>query len=148
MKTWLFTWNPSRWAWDDPIYGKEEMSREISRIGESFCKWTCGGTKSIQKGDRIFLIRLGCNPRGIVASGFAITDVFPGIHWDSEKAALGKPANRVYIRFDKIIPDGSPILSMEDLKILSEKMMWSSQTSGISIAPEIAEKLEQEWSEY
>lgn len=59
-------------------------------VGKAFSKWTCGVNKSIKAGDRVFLIKLGLEPKGIVASGIAITDVFEGTHWDDEKATEGK----------------------------------------------------------
>ena len=148
MKTWLFTWNPSKWAWDDPVYGYPEMVREVENYGFSFCKWTCGGTKSICPGDRIFLIRLGVEPRGIVASGTAITPVYEGTHWDEEKRAAGIKAKRVYIRFDKILDYKKRILSMDLLKAISGTMRWSSQASGITIPDDIAEELEQVWKTF
>ena len=145
-KTWLFTWNPNLWAWNDPVYGYDEMMREVSSHGISYCKWTCGTTKSILPGDRIFLIRLGKAPKGMVASGKAITGVFEGTHWDPDKAVAGKNARRVYIAFDKILPEYR-ILEMEDLKRISNEMCWSSQSSGISIPPVVAERLESIWKD-
>ncbi|MBE5937149.1 MAG: hypothetical protein E7265_03865 [Lachnospiraceae bacterium] len=84
-KCWLLTWNQARWAWDDRLDGYKEMIQEIGQVGKAFSKWTCGVNKSIKAGDRVFMIKLGSEPRGIIASGIAITDVFEGTHWDSEK---------------------------------------------------------------
>lgn len=123
------------------------MMREVSSCGISYCKWTCGTTKSILPGDRIFLIRLGKAPKGMVASGKAITGVFEGTHWDPEKAIAGKKARRVYIAFDKILPEYN-ILKMEELKNISSEMYWSSQSSGVSIPPAVAERLETFWEEF
>ena len=82
MKTWLFTWNRDRWPWDDKLYGYKELISNIQQIGHAYAVWTCGVNKSIQPGDRIFLIKLGSKPKGIVASGTAISPVFEGNHWD------------------------------------------------------------------
>lgn len=146
MKTWLLTWNKDRWSWDDSLNGYKELREDIRQEGHAFCKWTCGVNKSIQKGDRIFLIKLGSNPKGIVASGFAATGVFEGTHWDTEKNALGKKARRIFVDFDNIknyeIDD---ILTFDKLKEISETFKWSSQASGIEIPEIIATELEKEW---
>lgn len=78
-KCWLLTWNQARWAWDDRLDGYKEMIQEIGKVGKAFSKWTCGVNKSIKAGDRVFMIKLGSEPRGIIASGIAITDVFEGL---------------------------------------------------------------------
>lgn len=80
MKTWLFTWNRDRWPWDDKLSGYKELISNIHQIGHAYTVWTCGVNKSIQPGDRIFLIKLGSKPKGIVASGTAISPVFEGTH--------------------------------------------------------------------
>lgn len=148
MNTWLLTWNPNRWPWDFPVYDRREASWETENYGFSFIKWTCGVNKSIKTGDRVFLIKLGAEPRGIIASGKAVTDVFSGTHYDEEKAAQGIKANRIYVKFDKVIGDDNKILPMEQLIEISDTQKWSSQSSGISIDPETAEKLEEVWAKY
>lgn len=148
MKTWLFTWNPDRWAWDDDITGYKEMKNDIDEIGYAYGKWSCGVNKSIQNGDRIFLIRIGRKERGIVASGYAASGMLEGIHWDLNKRKEGKKARRVYIKFDHIIDDMDKLLSYEDLKEISETMVWSAQSSGISIPDDVAIKLEEKWNEH
>lgn len=148
MRTWLFTWNPNRWGWDDLYNGYEEMICQISQTGRAYATWSCGSNKSILEGDRIFLIRLGLEPRGIVASGFAASSVFEGPHWDVKRAKEGDICRRIYVRFDKILnPSIDPILSIEDLKLISPTFCWSSQSSGIRIPNEIAELIENNWKE-
>lgn len=146
MKTWLFTWNPSRWPWDDKYRGYKEMKNQIQQVGSSFFTWSCGNNKSIQKGDRIFLIRLGVEPRGIMASGYAATGVFEGPHWDYEKEAAGIKCRRIFIEFDRIQdPLTENIILMDKLIEISPKYKWSSQTSGIEIPPHIADEVERAW---
>ena len=119
MKSWLFVWNPKHFKWDDQIYGYNELRNDISRIGYAYGKWSCGVNKSICKGDRVFLIRLGTKTRGIVASGFAETGVFEGTHWNNKEAELEKKARRIYLRFDKILDiDAGEYLPYEKLQSL------------------------------
>ncbi len=148
MKTWLFTWNVDRWSWDDELTGYKEMIKEIDQVGCAFSKWTCGMNKSVHIGDRIFLIKLGSEPKGIVASGYAATDVFEGIHWDEDKRNEGKSARRVYIKFDKIIDyNFQNILPIEELKSMANNYKWSTQISGIEIPSSIAAELESKWND-
>lgn len=146
MKTWLLTWNIERWPWDDSINGYKELINDIEQEGHTFCKWTCGVNKSIQKGDRIFLIKLGDMPKGIVASGYAATAVFEGTHWNEEKVELGKKARRIFVDFDKILDyESDRILNFEELHQISDTFHWSSQSSGIEIPEVVARKIEEKW---
>lgn len=148
MKTWLFTWNPSRWAWDSRYDGFLEMKNQIAQADVSYRTWSCGNNKSIKKGDRIFLIRLGVAPKGIVASGYAASNVFEGPHWDIEKDLLGKKCRRIFIEFDKIQDVAKDsIISMDELLGISPTYKWASQTSGIEIPNHMAEKLDILWKQ-
>ena len=147
MKTWLFTWNPNNWTWDDGFYGYNELRSDISQVGCAMTKWSCGVNKSICPGDRIFLIRLGTASRGIVASGYAETPVFEGTHWDAEKARQGKTCRRIYIRFDKILNvDAGECLPYEQLRAIDPAYHWSPQASGVLIPTETANNLEYLWN--
>ena len=148
MKTWLFTWNPKRWLWDDKYHGYLEMKHQISQVGRSFATWSCGMNKSIIAGDRIFLIRLGVEPRGIIASGYAATDVFEGPHWDHERAAAGDSCRRIFIEFDKILDaENETIVPIDLLKSKFPSVSWSSQSSGIEIPLSVAMDVESIWRE-
>ena len=146
MRTWLFTWNPKRWQWDDKYDGYLEMKHQIAQVGRSFATWSCGVSKSIKAGDRIFLIRLGVEPRGIIASGFAATDVFEGPHWDPERAAAGDSCKRIFIEFDRILDvDNDAIVPIDLLKNRFPSVCWSSQSSGIQIPANVATDVETIW---
>ena len=148
MRTWLFTWNPSRWQWNDKFDGYLEMKNQIKQTDVSYSTWSCGNNKSIKKGDRIFLIRLGVEPRGIMASGHAATDVFEGPHWDAERDALGIKCRRIFIEFDRIQdPIAEEIILMDKLMEINPKYKWSSQTSGIEIPTHIADEVEKAWKD-
>ena len=146
MKTWLFTWNPKRWRWDDKYHGYLEMKHQISQVGRSFATWSSSSNKSIKAGDRIFLIRLGVEPRGIIASGYAATGVFEGPHWDRERAARGDSCRRIFIEFDRILDaENEAIVPIDLLKTKFPSVCWSSQCSGIEIPLEVAMELENSW---
>ena len=146
MKTWLFTWNPKRWKWDDRYHGYLEMKHQIAQVGSAFSTWSCGLNKSIKAGDRIFLIRLGTEPRGIVASGHAATDVFEGPHWDLERMVKGDTCRRIYIEFDRILDaEHEPIIPIDYLNTHFPGVHWSSQCSGIEIPSYVSKELDAVW---
>lgn len=149
MKTWLFIWNPNNYKWDDKTYGYNELRNDISQLGYAYGKWSSGINKSIRKGDRVFLIRLGTKDRGIVASGYAETMVFEGTHWDEKRAETGKKARRIYIRFDKILNiDAGEYLPYEKLQYIDHHYHWSPQGSGVSIPDDTVSRLEIHWKTY
>lgn len=149
MRTWLLTWNVDRWAWNDSLNGYKELINDIEQVGHAYCKWTSGVNKSIKPGDRIFLIKLGSAPKGIVASGYAATSVFEGTHWDEEKKKAGKKARRIFVDFDCIKDyEKEEILPYDSLKLISDSYRWSTQSSGIEIPSPIKESLEKEWEKF
>lgn len=146
MRTWLFTWNPKRWLWNYKYHSYLELKDQVAQVGKAFATWSCGMNKSIEIGDRIFLIRLGVEPRGIVASGYAATTVFEGPHWEPNKAASGVNCRRIYIEFDKILDvETEEIIPIELLKTRLPSVCWSSQSSGISIPSWVAVEVEALW---
>lgn len=145
MKYWLLTWNPNRWAWDELDGGFDDLKNRIKQIGKAYDTWSTGVTKSIKEGDRVFLIRLGKHPKGIIASGYAITDVFTTPHWEENRAIAGELTNRIYVKFDKMVDIQDSPLPLSVLKEISPSFHWSTQSSGISIPNEIALKIERLW---
>jgi 5-methylcytosine-specific restriction protein A len=53
-------------------------------------RWSCGNTKQIEIDDRVFLIRLGVEPKGIVGSGWVTKPPYFDEHWDAQKRAERK----------------------------------------------------------
>jgi 5-methylcytosine-specific restriction enzyme A len=144
MATYLLTWNPEKWDWSEP-----SLDEEISKLkiqGHLTDRWSCGNTRKIVHGDRLFILRQGRKPRGIFASGWAASPCYQDYHWDGSD----RPALYIDIDFDVLInPEKEPIL--ERLRLndgnLSE-MHWDTQMSGISIPNEIAFNLEVVWANF
>ena len=144
MTTHLLSWNPEKWDWKDI----EEQIKELNETGVYQDSWSCGVNKSIQPNDRLFLIRLGRKePKGICASGYAVSNVYQGQHWSGEP---NKKANYISFEYDILLnPEKEKILEMDVLKSgkLSEQH-WSTQISGISIKSHVAEELEKVWLDF
>ena len=73
----MLTWNPNNWQWNDIA----ECINEIDQEGICNRRWSTGVTKKIQLNDRVFLMKLGKPPRGLMASGWAASPVFEDTHW-------------------------------------------------------------------
>jgi hypothetical protein len=146
VSTFLLTWNPDKWPWG----GLAEESRAV-RTGEgSNARWSCDGTKQIREGDRLFFLKQGRPPRGIVASGHATSEWFEDEHWDPLRKATGKLARYVELRFDALLdPKIHPILNVAELQRgpLS-RVHWTTQISGIRIPDDGVIVLEQLWEEH
>ena len=144
MATYLLTWNPKRWHWWQDF---AELVDERRSDGSIVISWSCGNSKRIREGDRVFLIRLGQEPKGIMASGWAASTPYARLHWDAMKANTGKTALYVDVVFDTLLNPEEHILPRKELSrgILSN-MYWDSQSSGVLIPDNVAEALEEEWA--
>jgi len=140
--TYLLTWNPNRWTWDT-------LARDARRSAEGDIikeRWSSGNTKRIAPGDRLFLMRLGVEPRGIVASGWAISVPRPGPHWDADRAEKGDTALYVDAEFERVLdPEVATPLAIKELERVFPDFPWSPQASGIEIPAEVAVGLEGAW---
>ncbi|MGG7177440.1 HNH endonuclease [Clostridium paraputrificum] len=145
MATYLIPYNPEKWKWDDIDIGINNLNEE----GRYIDSWSCSNTKRIQQGDRIFLMRLGVEPKGIIASGIAYEGFYPDIHWDDKKKSEGRLTNYIDIDFDTLLnADKEPILTLDKMYSINTKYRWTSQSSGITIPEEITIELEKQWSNF
>ncbi|WP_251962029.1 McrB family protein [Pseudomonas sp. Marseille-Q5299] len=129
--SYLLTWNPAHFKLGGDA--GVELGQEID--------WSCH-SKQPQPGDVVYLVRLGQEPRGIVARGLVTEGAHDGPDWkDSSKA-------RNYIRFriDEHRPDcARGLLPMLLLNKAMPTQRWNPQSSGVEIAPAIAVRLELLW---
>ena len=146
MTTYLLTWNPAKWPWDDLA----KCIHQVRTTGHYLERWSCGRNRRIVEGDRLFLLRQGLEPRGIVGSGWAVSDVFDDWHWDEAKRAAGQRAWCVEVEFDVLLDaEHESILPRARLNgsVLGQ-MHWDSQSSGILIPENVAKRLEVEWTRF
>lgn len=146
MATYLLAWNPKRWNWDD----HDEISDEIKDGKEASIRWSCGNSKKLSKGDRVFFIRLGLEPKGIFASGNITKGSYEAVHWEKEKADIGEKTLYVQVELDAFLdPEKDPILPRELLSTPPfSGMHWDTQMSGIKIPDDIAFELEKVWANF
>ena len=140
FSTYLLTWNPQNWGWPrfDPLY------EQLLAGGRPLLRWSCGRTKKIAVGDRVYLMRLGSmEPTGILAAGWVTEAPVSAPHWSGE---AGREA--LYIHFEPealLDPNQDRLL---DPTAVNEAFTWRPQSSGITIPPLIAAQLDTAWQEH
>jgi 5-methylcytosine-specific restriction enzyme A len=143
MATFLLAWNPKRWHWNDI----EGMSQSVQAGQLVTARWSCGNSKRLQRGDRVFFMSLAQEPKGIFASGYVVQGSYEDLHWDSEKASSGETAMFVRVRFDALLsPAKSDVLPRQLLDTEPFKEMhWDTQMSGVQMPDSVAAELEKVW---
>lgn len=145
MATFLLVWNPEQWHWWD------DLGDSFKRRGRYwYGGWSTGRNKSIRRGDRVFLSRVGREPRGIVASGYSTSEVYPFRHWQAEKRKTGAKGLYIDVKFDTLLnPSREAILDRSQLEQgVLRSMNWSPRVSGVQISPPVAAALERVWSRF
>lgn len=144
MKTYLLTWNPRRRHWDDLA---ETSAKTLAGKGV-IASWSCGNSKSISPGDRIFLMRVAEEPKGIIGSGWVTTSPRLRSHWNVEKAAMGEKCLGIDGEWERLMePVANAPLGLKELqKGKLADFNWTPQASGTRIPDDIADELEQKWS--
>ncbi|MGL5469176.1 MAG: hypothetical protein ACRDCT_13470, partial [Shewanella sp.] len=69
MNSYLFTWNPQKWAWYD-------LKEAIVSVNTDGCYqeiWSSGKRKQIEVGEKFYMMRLGLEPKGIIGCGYVLT---------------------------------------------------------------------------
>jgi hypothetical protein len=142
MNTVLLTW--SKWPWHDAA-----DAVKLTAAGQLYrAEWSVHAYKQVQPGDRVFVMKQGKGPTGIVAAGMVVSEPRLRPHWDPERT--GEEVYKVEVDLDRVLPatEGS-ILPRE---LLEEGVLaavnWNAQASGISIAPEAAVELERIWGSW
>jgi 5-methylcytosine-specific restriction protein A len=139
-KTFLLTWNPSRWEWSD----YQEKVTAVQNNGSTILRWSCGNSKNIKVDDQVFLMRVGPLSPGIIGSGYVVKAPFKDTHFSDED----REALYVEVAFDTLVDYQNNLLSLEVLKQELPQQLWTPQASGISIKKECLSKLETLWFNY
>ena len=140
-KNWLLSWNPSRWNWDTLA-----TDRATTINGEKADnRWRCSSSKP-REGDRVFLIRTGSPPKGIVAVGKVTRAPYEAEHWEQARADAGETTRFVDVAFDSVRDAAmDQIVPLEELQSREPGQEWNPQSSGIEIKSKAARTLERLW---
>ena len=136
MKAYLFGWNPLKFAWAD----MDDDIKKLKTTGYLVDNWSVASHKTIQIGDRAYIVRLGVEPKGMFASGVISSEPYIAFR-------KGRHYHRIEISIDTLLnPDKELILTMDILKTGDlAAQTWSPQASGISIKPQLTDELEGVW---
>jgi hypothetical protein len=149
--TYLLTWNPNdssvseiEHAWKQQCAGKPPETID----------WSCGSTKSIPVGARVFLHRQRVEPRGIVASGWVVKGSYRGPHWDPARRRRGEEANYVDWVIDAVVPGFGDLPASSPLQAhlttdgpVCDDITWDNMPgSGVQVSEAAARQLERLWA--
>jgi len=146
MNTFLLPWNSKRLRWDT----LGEMSTRVKYGERVTYQWNISHKKA-QIGDRVFLMRLGEEPKGIFASGRIIRPTFERLNLEEERLQIKEKIISINLEFDILLnPEIDAILERDQLinSPLFMLMNWDAQGSGFLIRDEIAKNLEERWKEF
>ncbi len=142
MGTYVFAWNPKLWNWP-------ELRRERRRIaarGHVDIEWACGRTRAIEAGSRAFFVRLGVPPKGLIASGYTLSEPWSDAHWIAEKAAQGTTTHYLKLRLEVL--SELPLIALDELaRPPFGRFRWAVRQSGMRMPSSIADALEPWWEE-
>lgn len=132
MATFILTWNPDEWPFDEGDYQRAVESTAAGHLTNDV--WSVGNRLGgINPGDRAFLLRQH-RDRGIVASGEFTSGVYQDRHWDGSH----RDANYAEVRWDNLllVDDRLPI---EELKRQVPEVSWDRlQASGVQLREDAA----------
>lgn len=123
----LLTWNPK-------YYTPDRELREMELHGNCFSHWTTV-SRQMQHGDKLYLMRQGKEPRGIVAFGSARPSI-------GAERLFTFHRGRWYISliWHWWRPE-EPVFTLDDLNMLFPDQHWSPRGSGIRIEPPVDAEL-------
>lgn len=127
MPATFLTWNPTRSAPPGPNWVADARTTQSGEPVEG--SWSVGRHVNIPVGRRVFMLRQGAGPRGIVAAGITLTTPYPDKHFDE----VGKTANYVDVSWDAMVEDPTEPLDIQVLLAEVPKVPWNNLVgSGIS----------------
>ncbi|SCM65956.1 AAA family ATPase [Donghicola eburneus] len=140
-KSWLLSWNPSKWTWD--TLAADRAATISGQKADN--RWRCSSSKPLE-GDRVFLIRTGNPPKGVVAAGKITRAPYEAEHWEQDRADAGETTRFVDIAFDSVRDATTDqIVPLEELQSREPGQEWNPLSSGIEIKAKATRVLERRW---
>lgn len=142
----LLAWHPDRWSFPDysgyAIAVHDGVAEPIP--------WSIGNRQVLPAGSRLYLNRVGREPRGIIGSGVAVGSVHGEPHWDASRAMRGETLPRVSVEFDHLLDVGHavPFDPRTSGAAALARFDWSSRAGGIAVPRDVAQVLEREWQRH
>lgn len=122
MNTWILKWYPDKYKWDN--YQDALLKTKNNEIYRQ--DWECNSNLKI--GDRVFILKFGDEPNGIVASGYVSRESYKMFY------GFKKNSGFVNIIFDKVLDfDIEKNLSLKDFYEIFPKFNLFNNGSEINI---------------
>lgn len=143
MKTFILKWNPAISSVD-----MESMLWEIEELDDSLYSefnWSIFEWEKAEKGDRVFMLKVGRGKTGIIGSGWLLSDPYEDEDW------RGTNQKRHYadILFDVLIyPQRNKILESKMLQQAIPSVDWKGGHSGVCISEKETKELERVWRDF
>lgn len=130
MATYLLSWNPTK-SPDD--FTDRQLAR-LRQSGRWSYRWRTVRTRVFPVGSRVFVVRTGVEPKGIMASG-----------WTTREPYAASGSWFVGVEFDSATRE--PAVSVEQLvrNPRLRRFRWLIEGSGVEIPSNIAAELEAVW---
>lgn len=144
MASYLLKWDPTKWDWRNI----KELAEAVKGGVPVTKPWVCGLARRIAAGDRIFIIRAGREPRGIVGSGHVTRGSYEANNLEAQDTGQAKKGVMfVDVRFDALAePVREALLPRTKLNDSALKSFnWDIRESGTQIPDAVAAELEKAW---
>ena len=139
-KNWLLSWHQAEWNWDTLTTDRAATIRG----DKADTQWRFSSSQP-REGDRVFLIRIGSPPKGIVAVGKITRAPYEEEHWEQARADADK-TRLVDVAFDSVRDATKDVIvHLEDLQSSAPDQEWNPQSFGIEIKTKAVQTLERLW---
>ncbi|WBU43000.1 MULTISPECIES: AAA family ATPase [Marinobacter] len=141
-RSWLFAWNPNSWNWDN-LPDHIAQTRDGQAV---VMRWSCSN-QSVASGDRAWVIRLGEEPKGIMATGNVVSEPYEADHYEQNRAEQGHTCLYVDIELTSVRDVfKDPFITMAELGTITiDQQQWSPQSSGSEVKSRSAGLLDKLW---
>lgn len=141
MKTFILMWRPAISSFTRERY--EDFMYDF--YCDAAMNWSVWEHDKAKRGDRFFMVKVGEDETGVVASGHFISEPYRGEDWSGK----GRETYYMDIYIDHIFnPWQTLILSNDVLKEQIPDFDWSGGHSGRLLSVPDSQKLEQLWSKF
>ncbi len=142
MNSFLLTWNPNNFKWDD----LKDCIDEVQENGNLFFNWSVCSNKPAA-GDWFYLMLVGCSSyNGIIGAGHILSDPYEFGDVMPRRRKYGSRRKFVDINFRMLFdPDKELLVENTVLRHFYPEQLWTPQSSGIIIKDHCAEFLRSQY---
>ncbi len=138
MPTFILSWNPKKWQFTNHF-------DEVARTGYVDEPWSCGPTRRIRPNDRLFILKLGVYPKGIVGSGYSLSAPYEVPDPDDSSSTIWMINARIEVLLD---PEKELLDRSRPSGLSLDRVNWSPRASGMSLTDDATDELETIWKKH